>query len=315
MPRVKSSSKICGTPAASTNEPKICSSVSSRLIVSSESYAELNQAKLSQAQKIAKNDTANHTRPCAGMPRGDLVLKRQRRLGDRDDVAKIGEQLERRRGAVLLMRITRSQRTDQTVDHRPILAGSTFATSSVARVDRVECLPCLGIARLEQPVERSERGLAWPPSSRSITDIGTWSTSTIEAASLRVGGALAQERRRVPTTSPRSCSADHARRRRRWPLQYWRTRPETMNENRSVHGTHPHDDLALAVRLDLALVGDRLDLLGVDVQASWTPGGAQSTTTSRGCWHERRAVERDLVAPGRVPEPASGTATARPHCR
>jgi hypothetical protein len=41
------------------------------------------------------------------MTRCDLVLEGQRSLCDRDDVAKIGEQLERRSGAVLLMRITR----------------------------------------------------------------------------------------------------------------------------------------------------------------------------------------------------------------
>ena len=68
IPRVKSSSKICGTPAASTSEPKIWSRVSNRLIVSSASYAELNQAKLSQAQNTAKNETPNQMSPCNGWP-------------------------------------------------------------------------------------------------------------------------------------------------------------------------------------------------------------------------------------------------------
>jgi hypothetical protein len=35
----------------------------------------------------------------------DLVVQRQRGLGDRDDVAEVGEQLERRGGAVALLGI------------------------------------------------------------------------------------------------------------------------------------------------------------------------------------------------------------------
>ena len=41
------------------------------------------------------------------MPLDDLVVERQPGLGDRDDVAEVGEQLERRGGAVALLRVAR----------------------------------------------------------------------------------------------------------------------------------------------------------------------------------------------------------------
>ncbi len=43
--------------------------------------------------------------PVRRMPLDDLVVQRQPGLGDRDDVTEVGEQLERRGGAVALLRV------------------------------------------------------------------------------------------------------------------------------------------------------------------------------------------------------------------
>ena len=107
--------------------PNICTIVASRKTQSSVSYADANQVKLIQA-----HDTANVAKAKPMIPSPDVVVGEEAgelvgRHPERDDERQVEEQLQRRGGAVHLVRVAAAHR-DQAVPH-PVGHGRSVGVS------------------------------------------------------------------------------------------------------------------------------------------------------------------------------------------